>query len=530
MRHIFFGFALLTCIFSSTGQEDAWVYLTDKPDSTYYFNHPLEMLSQRALDRRNRYGLTLDIRDVPVDAQYYAAVAQTQGIQVKGRSKWLNALHVQGDSVDIASLKQFGFVDSIVFADKHVLHRPGNIRKKNKHAKKWGHLSPDYGNDTVPYVMHNAYGLHQAGYTGQGVLVAIIDAGFPQADTSSVLQHVYARNGVVDTYNFPDDTAFVYTRHWHGTVVWAVTGGYAEGALIGTAYDADFCLYISEDVYMEMPVEETYWVMAAERADSVGVDVINTSLGYIDFDIPAYDHTWDELDGKTAFASRGAQIATEKGIHVIISAGNSGADWWQKISVPADAEDVIAVGAANWDKIRAFFSSKGNTADGRIKPDVMSWGVQVKSYYSGQYVGVSGTSLAAPVITGFVADLVQAYPNIKPGELKNYILQSSDRYQVPDSLYGYGFPDFGLLMQTLDSIKEVQLEEIVVYPNPFTSNIRISGMISPLSYVLLDTQGRKIREGNLKGGIRNLNVSAGTYFLIVYDRHTKRVFKLIKQP
>jgi len=527
MKNFFWWWIFLPVL--SWAQTDAWVYLHDKPDAFYFFTHPRQMLSQRALDRRARYGIPLDMRDIPIDETYYSQIKNTPGIFVAGHSKWLNALHVQGDSAAIASLRLFAFVDSIVYANKYVLSRPEQRESIFEKAKTEEIRYTDYGNDTVPYTLHNAFGLHQAGYTGQNVLIAVIDAGFNQADTSAVLQHVYARNGVVDTYNFPDDTSGVYFRHWHGTTVWEVIAGYEEGELVGTAYDADFCLYISEDVYMEMPVEETWWVMAAERADSVGVDVINTSLGYIDFDNHAYDHTWDELDGHTAFASRGAQIATEKGIHVVNSAGNAGHTAWRKISVPADARDVIAVGAVDENGERAFFSSTGNTADGRIKPDVMSWGLGVKTYYNGQYVNLSGTSFSSPLIAGFMADLVQAYPYVPPVEMKEFLLRSSDRYFSPDSLYGYGIPDFSMMMQTLDSAKEIQLQEIRIYPNPFSDNIFVTNLISPLPYALYNINGQLIRRGNLSGMQNFKNLSAGIYILIITDKYHRRIFKLIKQ-
>ncbi len=510
-------------------QIDAWIYLHDKPDAEYYLNHPSEMLSKRALDRRMRYGIDLDIRDVPIDSAYYNMIYHSPGIHIKGHSKWLNAIHVQGDSTDIASLLTYTFIDSIVLADKRVLSKV-DTNPVVYSSRKLAARRIDYGNDTMAYVMHHAFAVHEAGLTGKNILIAVIDAGFPTADTSRVLRHIYRRDGVIDTYNFPDRTNHVYTRHPHGTMVWSLIGGLEEGELIGTAYEADFCLYISEDVSMEMPVEETYWVMAAERADSVGVDLINTSLGYIDFDNPKYNHTWEELDGKTAFASRGAQIATEKGIHVVVSAGNAGNIPWKKISVPADAKDVIAVGAADAFKNRASFSSTGNTSDGRIKPDVMSWGVRVKTFYAGHYWAVSGTSAAAPIITGFVADMVQHYPFLPPVEMKNYLLQSSDRFHSPDSLYGYGFPDFTLMMKNLDSLKDNQVGALRVYPNPFSNEIKVSGMIAPMEYSLFDINGKMIHNGQLYPVTSWTGLKRGIYLLLIYNERKKRIIKLIKQP
>ncbi len=526
MRH-FLVYIIAFVFLPVQAQESAWVYLHDKPRADYYLQHPSEMLSQRAIDRRNRYGIPLDIRDVPVDTHYLSNVRAVPGITVKAKSKWMNTLYVQGDSAHIASLLQFPFVDSIRFANRHI----GTIAKPVQ-TNKFFALEPpfSYGNDTVPYRLHNAYALHRQNYTGRGILIAVIDAGFPTADTARVFSHIFDRQGVIDTYNFPDDTSFVYTRHYHGSVVWSRIGGLEPDKLIGTAPDADFCLYISEDVYREMPVEECWWVEAAERADSVGADVINTSLGYTVFDRSDYNHTRADLDGKTAFASRGAQIATEKGIHVIIAAGNEGNSGWQKISVPADARDVIAVGAVDDSGNRTAFSSKGNTADGRIKPDVMSLGLHTRCYYAGHYYGLSGTSLAAPVITGFTADLVQAYPDIPPREMKQMILSASDRYEQPDSLYGYGIPDFGKALQILKEEHATILDKTHIFPNPFYNYIYLSGNIIPLNYRIYDLQGKMMLHGHTFRMIKLPPLDPGIYILLLQNKKEAKTFKLIKEP
>ncbi len=516
-----------TPVFSQT--EDAWVYLHDKPDSTYYYNHPLQMLSRRALERRQRMGIRLDQRDIPVHRDYLTAISSANGITVMGKSKWLNAVHVQGSQADIQLLLSLSFVDSIVFANKNI----GTISKPHKPVnKKLSTPTPafSYGPDTVPYSLHRAYILHEKEYTGRDVLIAVLDAGFNAADTSRVLQHIFQDNRVVDTYNFPDRETNVYKRHYHGTVVWTRIAALDENHLIGTAPAAQYALYITEDVYMEMPVEETYWAMGAERADSLGADVINTSLGYSEFDRPEYNHTWEDLDGQTAFISRAAQIATEKGIHVITSAGNSGYTSWRKITCPADARDVIAVGAIDAQGTRAGFSSTGNTADGRIKPDVMSWGLSVLSFYMGNYVHLSGTSLASPIITGFTADLVQAWPSVRPALMKQIILRSSDRFHQPDSLYGYGIPRFDTAMQLLNELSDKQLQNLVLYPNPTPGMLYLYPVYKPVTYEIYDETGKAVRTGKTSGFLPVETFSPGIYFLLLKDNGKQRIFKWIKQP
>ena len=523
----------LSCIpgiVTAQSAQDAWVYLHDKPDSTYYLSHPLEMLSQRALDRRQRYGISLDEKDVPVYRPYLDSLRHSSGIQMRAYSKWLNAVHVQGTRPALEALASITFVDSVVFADRSIptAAKTTNIPDKWYQTGLGRPAGYDYGDDTTAFALHNAKILHDQGYTGSGVLIAVIDAGFPNADTSRAMQHIYVRNGVIDTYNFPDDTPDVYTRHWHGTIVWSVIGGLIDGEFVGTAPGADYCLYISEDVSQEMPIEESWWAMAAERADSVGVDVINTSLGYTTFDNASYNHTHDELGRGKAFISRAASIAVQKGMHVVIAAGNSGNSGWQKIGFPADSPEVIAVGAISADSTRASFSSTGPDAEGRIKPDIMSWGVQVKSYYRGHYYNVSGTSLAAPVITGLTADMVQAFPLLNPGSLKQKLLESSDRYDHPDNLYGYGIPNYGLLFEKLTE-QAGNLNNIVVYPNPFTQKIYLKNNLIPLQFLAYNLQGRLLFQGKALHEIDLGDLPVGIYWIGLGQKGQFVWFKLIKQ-
>jgi len=520
---------LLGGLVTANGQSDARVYFNGKPEAEYYLANPRRMLSERALERRLRYGIPLDISDVPVDEDYYRHIASIPGIWIVGHSKWMNAVHVQGDSSVIADLAALPFVERVVFASKTVVARgnplPGEVQKLPQRAVD----SSFYGDDTVHYAMHHAYFLHEEGFKGKGVLIAVLDAGFPSADTSAAFAYVRDRGGIKDTYNFVDDTSFVFDRHWHGSVVWSVLGGYLPGELVGAAYEADYCLYITEDVWHEVPAEETYWVMAAERADSMGVDVINTSLGYIDFDNPAYNHTWDDLDGETAFASRGAQWAVRKGIHVVVSAGNAGATSWKKISVPADAEDVVSVGAVDAQGERAAFSSTGNTADGRIKPDVMSWGVDVKVYYAGNFYRLSGTSLSAPVIASLMGLMVQKYPYVPPPRMKEFLLRAADRYFQPDSLYGYGIPDFAGMDRLIQRAGNEQLNHIRIYPNPFVDELHVDNLIVPLPYALWNLQGQLISRGWLTGILRWNTLPKGIYLLTIDFESKRRYFKLIKK-
>jgi len=527
-RYIWMGIlVLVTAVLWSQTTEDAWIYFHDKPHAGQYLDHPEWMLSGRALARRQRLGIAIDSSDVPVYGPYLDSVRRAEGITLLAWSKWLNMAHVQGTEEDIRLLLNWSFVDSIRFANRQL----GTVTRPAPRPDKWSRLQltakATVTDEEVPYVMHDAYGLEENGLTGRGVLIAILDAGFPSVQTAAVFQHIYDRNGVVDTYNFPDDTSDVYTRHWHGSTVWSVIGGYDPGQWTGTAYDADFCLYITEDVYQEMPVEESWWVMGAERADSVGVDVINTSLGYIDFDRADYNHTYDELGRDVAVVSRGASMAVRKGIVVVVSAGNEGLSSWQRISFPADSPEVIAVGAVTADSVRATFSSLGPDALGRIKPDVMSWGENVKVYYNGTYYRMSGTSFAAPIITGLTARMLQAYPGLSPQAYKSFLLQASDRYTHPDNEYGYGIPDFGLLNRILDSTVH-SLEAVRIYPNPAYDFLYLDYLSQPVPYAIFTVNGQLIRSATAWQAIPLNGLARGIYLLRLGDTEGYRWLKFIK--
>ncbi len=442
--------------------EDAWVYFSDKPQATDYLDHPSNMLSQRALDRRERLHINLDEKDVPVDNNYISQIVNANGITYKAKSKWLNAIHVQGTEHDIRALTGFDFVDRIEFANKNlgIVNRPNTMPQKPKQYKR---TTYDYGQASTQINMLNGALLHQHNYTGQNVLLAVIDAGFKQVDTSAFFHHLFVEHKLIDTYNFVGHNPNVYQYHYHGTEVLSTIVAKSNGLFVGTAPDVSVALYISEDVTHETPLEESYWAEAAERADSIGVDVINTSLGYNLFDRPEYNYSQADLNGHSAFISRAAEIAVSRGINVVVSAGNSGQNsQWPKIGFPADAQGVITVGAVDSNRMRAGFSSIGPTADGRIKPDVMAMGQGATVFYNHQILSNNGTSFSSPIIAGIVACMVQAMPDKQPAEIKEALIAIADRYHNPDNYYGYGIPDFSRLA-LINQNSSVQVE---VYPNP----------------------------------------------------------------
>ncbi|MBG6061179.1 hypothetical protein IWX83_000955 [Flavobacterium sp. CG_9.1] len=474
----FYIFLLLLLTTNGFAQQDAWVYLNAKPSSQSFADAPLKMLSQRALDRRTNQSIVLDFKDVPVEASYINQVKAIAGITVMAKSKWLNALHVRGTQAKINDLLLLSFVSKVDFADKS-LNQIGksakSIKVKQGNKTKKTKVDYAYGSSSNQIQMLNGQVMHQQNYTGSGKVIAIMDAGFPGVNTTQPFQKLRTNDQILGGYNFVLRNSDFYTGVSHGTSVLSAMGGYKENSLVGTAPDASYYLFITEDDTSENPVEESLWVEAAEKADSLGVDIINTSLGYFDFDNEAYNHTYSEMNGTTAFMSRGAEIAFSRGMILVTSAGNSGGTSNPHVAVPADAVSVIAVGAVNSVEIVTSFSSVGPSSDGRIKPDIMAQGqAAVVSDAAGNIVTANGTSFSGPIMAGMVACLWQAFPQKTNQQIKELVLQSSDKFLTPNNQYGYGIPDFGLIVRNQLSTESFSKDDFIIYPNPTTDSISVS--------------------------------------------------------
>jgi subtilisin family serine protease len=324
----------------------------------------------------------------------------------------------------------------------------------------------DYGLSEWQTAVHQGDVLHGLGYTGKDVTIAIIDAGFYHVDRLPAFEKMRSDGRILGTRDFVNRSSNLYDGHTHGMVVLSIIGGYLPGELVGTAPDASFWLLRSEDTGSEYPIEEDNWVCAAEFADSAGADIINTSLGYSTFDDTVSNHSYADMDGNTTRISRAADMASARGIVVVVSAGNQGATPWHYISAPADADSVLAVAAMNADGVIASFSSRGPSSDGRVKPDVTAVGQG--TWMADPAAGIrqgNGTSLSAPVITGLAACLRQALPAASAATLVQSVRESSDRYARPDSAFGYGIPDMALALYLAGSRAEVA-EAPMVFPNP----------------------------------------------------------------
>lgn len=466
---------LITSLFSWS-QEDAWVYFTDKPDATYYLANPTEMLTDRAIERRENHGVAIDEIDVPISDIYVSQIEDATGITVMAQSKWLNAVHVQGSGSSINNLNSLAFVSEITFANSSITTMSSNIPESEyRTVNKWGDLSLtsfDYGIAENQITMLNADFLHENDFTGEGMLIAVIDSGFENVNTMSAFARIRNNGQILGTYNFVSDEENVYIDHHHGTMVLSTIAGYVAGEFAGTAPDADFYLFVSEDASQEIILEESLWVEAAEEADRLGVDVINTSLGYSLFDNPNHDHTYADMDGNTTFISKGAEIACSRGIIVVNSAGNSGSSEWHYITAPADAESVLTIGAVYADESITGFSSWGPSSDGRVKPDVCAQGGDSAIINtSGELIFGNGTSFSSPIMCGATTCFWQAFPELTGEEIRQAIKESADRYTSPHDQYGYGIPDFESAYTTIIGVNELDNFnfKISIYPNPNTS-------------------------------------------------------------
>lgn len=440
-RKIVLLFGLLACMMLLPAQESYKfrVQLTDKASTVYSLDCPGEFLSEKALQRRERQGLVVDSTDLPVCKEYINQLIRLGGKFVTS-SKWNNTVVMEVPDEGMAQT----FLDQpFVRTIKRVWVSPDTVFPRKENRKKevkneWKKVDDYYGVSAQQVKIHHGDSLHQAGFRGQGMEIAVIDAGFYNADVIKYFKSITVR-GIRDFVNPESD---IYGEHEHGLKVLSCMAANAPHVMVGTAPEAAYWLLRSEDNDTEQPVEEDYWAAAIEFADSVGVDVVNTSLGYYEFDDPLCNYTYRNLDGKTSQMSASASRAADKGLLVVCSAGNSGIDRWKKITPPADAFNVLTVGAVDQFGLNADFSSVGNTADGRVKPDIMAVGV--RSSVSGEDGNVSyanGTSFASPTFCGLVTCLWQACPWLSVRQLIDVVHRSADRVAYPDNIYGYGIPD-----------------------------------------------------------------------------------------
>ena len=407
------------------------ISLKDKNATTYSLERPQEFLSEKSIMRRQKQNLPLDSTDLPVCREYVEAI-KAKGVHIVVTGKWDNFVTVScNDSTLIDQIVGLPFVRSAekVWKWKKVEAAPPKKEKKVTPIQDTGFRQMEISGANL---------LHDAGYKGQGMTIAVIDDGFNHVNKIKGMDNIR----ILGTKDFVNPTSDIFAEGGHGTSVFSCMAMNRPQLMTGTAPEASYWLLRSEDNDSEYPVEQDYWSAAVEFADSVGVDLINTSLGYYTFDDPVKDYRYRDLNGQFALMSRQASKAADKGMIVVCSAGNSGADSWKKITPPGDAFNVLTVGAIDKDGVLAKFSSVGNTADGRVKPDVVAVGFEATVMgIDGQLRKANGTSFSSPIMCGMVACLWQSLPELTAKEVIELVRRSGNRIDFPDNIYGYGIPD-----------------------------------------------------------------------------------------
>ena len=443
MRKLISFLAIALLATGASAQQDTLKYrisLKDKAATEYSLKKPEKYLSAKAIERRRKQNLPIDSTDLPVCRKYIDEIRK-QGVKIVVTGKWDNFVTVScNDTTLIDRIAALPFV----LSTEKVWISPSagkpSMATERDSVLNQPTIHPDsiYGRAITQIQMSNGDKLHEAGFKGQGMTIAVIDAGFHNVDKITAMQNIR----ILGTKDFVNQQADIFAESSHGMSVLSCIGMNRPDIMTGTAPEASFWLLRSEDEYSEHLVEQDYWSAAVEFADSVGVDVINTSLGYYSFDDKSKNYKYRDLDGRHALMSRQASHIADKGMILVCSAGNSGAGSWKKITPPGDADNVLTVGAIDKRAVLATFSSVGNTADHRVKPDVVAVGVGSDVIRTdGNQGRANGTSFSSPIMCGMLTCLWQACPTLTAKEVIELVRRSGDRAGFPDNIYGYGVPD-----------------------------------------------------------------------------------------
>ncbi len=553
MRTLFFLSIYLTISISGLTQvapNKFFVAFTDKIGTPYSINNPEAFLTQRSIDRRNNQGIPVVENDLPVNPSYISQV-RNLGVAILNPTKWLNGVTVlAADTSVMAAIRALPFVLKVYKSTGggEVNPEPGEkfaiesqispVTAVNPVKSASAVISLDYGISFTQIHQVQGDALHNMGFRGEGMMIAVLDAGFLNVDWLPAFDTLRTNGQILGTRDFVIHGNDVYREYFHGMSVLSIMAGNVPGVLVGTAPAADYWLLRSEDVYTENIIEEYNWVSAAEFADSVGADVINSSLGYQTFDDPKYDHTCADMDGHSTPSTRGANFAASKGIAVVNSAGNSGGSGWTCVGAPSDGDYVLAIAAVDSNGLRAGFSSVGVDTAGRVKPNVAAMGEQtVVANWDGSIGRGNGTSYSSPVMAGLVACLLQSRPGVTNFEAYEAIERSASQYSNPDSLLGYGIPDFSNAYVILP-VSNLILTGSSVFPNPFSDQVTIQWVTAKeekVNLTLFDESGRELLKESLttvsgknSQTLSTSSLSRGVYFLQISGGSFTEMKKMVK--
>lgn len=523
---LFFSFLFATFVSISTfSQQQMLVFLKDK--GNYSLSDIESQFSQRSLNRRAHNNVAFSEKDVAVNPMYLHALAMNGTI--KNVSRWLNAVSFESNFSAEELMEMFDFIQSI--------QTIGAVKPQPNSKLDLNQLKAlNYGASDTQIRQLNLDCLHDLGNVGNGIYLAILDAGFNRMDSIEYFDAVFAENRILDKHNFVNNSTNVFGFSQHGTAVASciVADKADPNGYVGTAPKVDLALYVSEDVSSETLIEEFNLVAALERCDSVGVNIANISLGYFGFDDSLTNHTYEEMDGATTIAAIGVNTAFSVGILVVASAGNSGPNY---IATPADADEVLCVGAVNNVGTYAPFSSVGPSFDQQVKPDVVATGWETWLIVeSGELVRASGTSFSSPIMAGAAACLMQSNPLRTVSQIRHAIRASGSQFSAPDSLLGYGIPDFCIannLLVEMDVETTFNEKNILIYPNPAKDEIYLKFNFASekeVSIQLIDAFGRtvfhqQINATNEPISISTSNLNSGVYFGNIETSSGKKVLK-----
>lgn len=534
MKHLLSLLLFIMCLINSWAQDGYFVSFTDKNGTPYSLDKPEAYLSERAIERRIRQKIDINKQDLPVNPAYVDSLRKA-GIDVRHTTKWLNgAIIFSSNTTLMDTLNRVSFIQSIEKTKPATSSRQPKQKLEPTYPSLKSTRANNYGEAWLQISKVNGHYLHDNGLTGEGMQIAVIDAGFYRANELPITKHLWDNLQILGIKDFVNPSSNIFAENTHGMNVLSIMGGRLDQQYLGTAPDASYWLLRTEDASSEHPIEPDYWICALEFADSAGVDVVNTSLGYYEFDYPSKSYTYEDITSSTR-ASVASDIASSKGMLVVTSAGNEGNNSWHYIGVPADAQHCISVGAIDSDGVRASFSSYGPTYDQRIKPEVSALGVAVAVQNStGGISKGNGTSFSAPIISGLATCLWQAMPDKNAQEIRQLIMNSSNQKDQPDNSLGYGIPDFSWAYHVSIDTTNDEAKKWTATPNPFNNLLALSGPSGQTVTVsIVDILGnlkyRRVHQNEPSISIKEAaSLANGIYIITIENKHYKQHVKVIK--
>lgn len=543
-------FTALFVISDSVSAQKYWVMFKNKTGTPYSVSTPSAYLGPKAIARRATQSIAIDNTDLPVTPSYVSQIDAVTDVNVLYRSKWLNGIviaitNTASVSSALAAINSFTFVQSTGQVNRYKITYPlagpavpGTNASGDRTHSTTGF---NYGGAVGQNTMVGVDCLHNAGYRGQGITIAVMDEGFNDVQLDDIFDSLFIQKRLLGTRDFITGDTMVFEDGTHGANVLSTMAGCKPGTMIGSAPKANYWLLRTEDGNSETISEEYNWVRGAEFADSVGADITTTSLGYTTFDLGQNNHTYATLNGKTAPMSIAATMASRKGMIVLNAAGNEGQGSWYYIAVPADADSIITVGSVGVNRVYSGFSSHGPTADGRIKPDLCAQGGPGYVCYHGCGIGY-GTSYATPVLAGSVACLLQLKKFATPMQIISALKATADSAANPNNRIGWGVANVcAAASHSFLSVPSLNKEDnsVKIYPNPFTNELVImmnnlpagKTMVSITNLLGQELYSEELKDSNATAIYLNdlKNYKAGLYFVNIRSAELNISRKVVKQ-